>query len=243
MTDPGFSDDFLDELRELRELEARRDTAAGRAAAEEELRQLNLYQVAANSGEARDPAGMGEIERLLHTHDTSGLEARLGEGPAQELLSSYLAAWRQVESDRYFANQREQELLSGLWAAFGVLLVIALSVFARRAWKRAKQLFQAAARRNAQKEREEQRARVAEEARRREAEARARPEVGHRDRPFDPHEILGVARGCSKNELRRAYHAQMAQYHPDKVAHLGKELRELAERKALEINRAYEMLS
>jgi preprotein translocase subunit Sec63 len=35
-----------------------------------------------------------------------------------------------------------------------------------------------------------------------------------------------------------AYRQRMAEYHPDKVAHLGPELRELAERKATEFNLA-----
>jgi DnaJ-domain-containing protein 1 len=35
-----------------------------------------------------------------------------------------------------------------------------------------------------------------------------------------------------------AYRQRMAEYHPDKVAHLGPELRELAEGKATEFNLA-----
>jgi hypothetical protein len=34
---------------------------------------------------------------------------------------------------------------------------------------------------------------------------------------------------------RSAYPARLTEYHPDKVAHIGKELREVAARKALEI--------
>jgi DnaJ-domain-containing protein 1 len=34
----------------------------------------------------------------------------------------------------------------------------------------------------------------------------------------------------------------MHEYHPDKVAHLGKELQQLAHRKALEIQQAYQQL-
>jgi len=37
---------------------------------------------------------------------------------------------------------------------------------------------------------------------------------------------------------RFQYRARIAEYHPDKLAHLGQELRELAARKALEINLA-----
>ena len=52
--------------------------------------------------------------------------------------------------------------------------------------------------------------------------------------------ILGVDPHASMEEIRQAYRLRMSEYHPDKVAGLGPELRELAERKAKEINRAYE---
>ena len=60
--------------------------------------------------------------------------------------------------------------------------------------------------------------------------------------PKEPHEILGVSRRAGKDEIRQAYRALIAQYHPDKVAHLGPDLRETAHRKTLEIQRAYEAL-
>jgi DnaJ like chaperone protein len=56
---------------------------------------------------------------------------------------------------------------------------------------------------------------------------------------WDPHAVLGVTRGASADEITRAYREQMRLYHPDRVAHLGEELRQLAHRKALEIQRAY----
>jgi hypothetical protein len=40
------------------------------------------------------------------------------------------------------------------------------------------------------------------------------------------------------SEARAAWRARIALYHPDKVDHLGQELRDLAARKALEINLA-----
>ena len=53
------------------------------------------------------------------------------------------------------------------------------------------------------------------------------------------YEILGVPPGRITIEAARmAYRQRMAEYHPDKVAHLGPELRELAERKATEFNLA-----
>lgn len=54
------------------------------------------------------------------------------------------------------------------------------------------------------------------------------------------HEVLNVSPSASPEEIRAAYRSLMSQYHPDKVAGLGEGLRELAERKAKEINRAYE---
>ena len=54
--------------------------------------------------------------------------------------------------------------------------------------------------------------------------------------------MLRVSRGASEKEIRKAYIAQATLYHPDKVAHLGEDLLELARQRMLEINRAYEML-
>lgn len=42
------------------------------------------------------------------------------------------------------------------------------------------------------------------------------------------------------DEIRRSYKTLMSQYHPDKVAELGDELKRLAERKSKEINSAYQ---
>jgi len=52
--------------------------------------------------------------------------------------------------------------------------------------------------------------------------------------------ILGVTATASLEEIQRAYRSRIAEYHPDKVATLGAELRDLAERKSKEINLAYE---
>ncbi len=60
---------------------------------------------------------------------------------------------------------------------------------------------------------------------------------------LSPYEILGVSMDVSQEELTAAYHKQMAEYHPDKVNHLGKELRELAHQKSLQITSAYKELS
>ncbi len=59
----------------------------------------------------------------------------------------------------------------------------------------------------------------------------------------DPYEILGVAPGASPEEIQAAYRAAAQQYHPDKVAHLGDEFQELAQKKFVEIQEAYNTLS
>jgi restriction system protein len=63
------------------------------------------------------------------------------------------------------------------------------------------------------------------------------------NRAFDPYAILGVSRTASPEDIRAAYRREMANYHPDKVAHLGRDLQELANAKAQAINRAYQELT
>jgi DnaJ like chaperone protein len=59
---------------------------------------------------------------------------------------------------------------------------------------------------------------------------------------FDPYEVLGVTRSASSDEIQAAYRSRMTQYHPDKVAHLGEELQQLAHQKSQQIQRAYRQL-
>jgi uncharacterized membrane protein YkvA (DUF1232 family) len=66
--------------------------------------------------------------------------------------------------------------------------------------------------------------------------------VGESEPPFDPYRVLAIAPSASADEIRSAYKARMREYHPDKVEHLGVELRELARRKVLDIQRAYRQL-
>ena len=56
---------------------------------------------------------------------------------------------------------------------------------------------------------------------------------------WDPHAILGVPRGASRDVVTQAYHDRLKEYHPDRVASLGAELRDLAHSKTLDIQRAY----
>ena len=63
-----------------------------------------------------------------------------------------------------------------------------------------------------------------------------------REGTFDPYQVLGIAASASGETIQTAYRARMKEYHPDKVAHLGEELQELAHKKSLDIQRAYQQL-
>ena len=54
------------------------------------------------------------------------------------------------------------------------------------------------------------------------------------------YEILNVGPDATAAEIKYSYRTLMSQYHPDKVATLGDELKTVAERKSKEINGAYE---
>jgi hypothetical protein len=53
------------------------------------------------------------------------------------------------------------------------------------------------------------------------------------------YEVLDVDEGANFSEIKGAYRKKIALYHPDRVAGLGSELRQLAETHAKEINAAY----
>jgi hypothetical protein len=52
--------------------------------------------------------------------------------------------------------------------------------------------------------------------------------------------VLGVPRITTRAEISRAYKRKMSEYHPDKVAQMGAEIRALAEQRSKEINAAYD---
>ena len=60
----------------------------------------------------------------------------------------------------------------------------------------------------------------------------------------DPHIVLGVKRGASVDEVKKAYRDKLKKFHPDKVESLklGPEYREMFEEKTREIQKAYEVL-
>jgi hypothetical protein len=75
----------------------------------------------------------------------------------------------------------------------------------------------------------------------------AKRQSGRQARPetktaADPYAVLEISPGASPAEIRKAYRRLAAQYHPDKVAHLGEDLRILAEKKFKAIQAAYDAL-
>ena len=52
--------------------------------------------------------------------------------------------------------------------------------------------------------------------------------------------VLNISPSATPDEIRQSYRTLVSQYHPDKVATLGAELKAVAERKSKEINVAYE---
>ncbi len=57
----------------------------------------------------------------------------------------------------------------------------------------------------------------------------------------DPYEVLGVTKGASKDDIRKAYRELVKRYHPDKFQS-NSDMLKLAEEKMKEINEAYTYL-
>ena len=58
---------------------------------------------------------------------------------------------------------------------------------------------------------------------------------------MNPYEIFGVKPGASQDEIKKAYRQLIKKYHPDQYG--DNPLKELAQEKLIEINKAYEMLT
>lgn len=56
----------------------------------------------------------------------------------------------------------------------------------------------------------------------------------------DPYEVLGVERGASKEEIKKAYRALAKKWHPD--MHENNPLKDLAEEKFVEVQKAYDAI-
>lgn len=54
--------------------------------------------------------------------------------------------------------------------------------------------------------------------------------------------MLGVSVNASIEDIKSAYKQRMKEYHPDRVANLGAELKDLARKKTQEFNDAYQFL-
>jgi DnaJ-domain-containing protein 1 len=76
------------------------------------------------------------------------------------------------------------------------------------------------------------------EQRARERTARAGQPPAELSRP----ELLGVAQGCTPDELSNAYHRKMSPWHPDKPEIMAQELKDYATRQTARINEAYQMV-
>jgi DnaJ-domain-containing protein 1 len=60
--------------------------------------------------------------------------------------------------------------------------------------------------------------------------------------PQSPWEVLGIPPGSPREEAKKAFRAQIALYHPDKVAHLAPEFQRLAEERTRALLAAWEAI-
>ena len=58
----------------------------------------------------------------------------------------------------------------------------------------------------------------------------------------NPYGVLGVSESSSDDDVEAAYRRLMSEFHPDRVAAAGPEIRELAERRTREANAAYDQI-
>ena len=58
----------------------------------------------------------------------------------------------------------------------------------------------------------------------------------------DAYKVFGVSSDATEEELRRTYRKLALQYHPDRVASLGEDIKENAKRRFQELNEAKEII-
>ncbi len=90
------------------------------------------------------------------------------------------------------------------------------------------------------------------ERKRQRTEERARQKAATgRQSPAEPNgavteaeacKLLGVSQGCTPDELTRAYHRKVSEWHPDKLESMAQELRDYATRHTSRINEAHQLL-
>ena len=56
----------------------------------------------------------------------------------------------------------------------------------------------------------------------------------------DDYKILGISPDASDDEVKKAYRTLAKKYHPDRVAHLGDDMRKQAEEKFAKLSDAYD---
>lgn len=61
--------------------------------------------------------------------------------------------------------------------------------------------------------------------------------------PSDPYELFQIPKTATREQIDARYKELALQYHPDRVAHLGEELRKVAHEKMIAIQAAYDTLS
>ena len=59
----------------------------------------------------------------------------------------------------------------------------------------------------------------------------------------DYYEVLGISKGASEDEIKKAYRKAAMKYHPDKFSNASEQEKKDAEEKFKEVNEAYQVLS
>ena len=158
------------------------------------------------------------------------------DGEVPEDAEAVGETWRFVKADgrpdlRYPQNQRYDLVLYGLLSITGTQPRMRLLVSNKAAAVRFARAFGTG--RDGEPRQDAGSAR--EERARRQAEAKA-------DRTGSLLKVLGVSQGASRKEIEAAYKKQAKMYHPDRVASLAPEVREMSELRMKEINAAYDEL-
>src|SRR5690606_34188732 len=92
---------FLAEQRRLNALRTERESnPAASDSRQAELGSLNLYEIAANMGQQRDPRNMSPTEWALHNGDFMALEAMHGYEVTQQLRQQFLSVYDRMQRDR-----------------------------------------------------------------------------------------------------------------------------------------------